>query len=294
MTGFRLLTLFAAMAASLPVYAQQFLPVSGIVNARDLGGYAVSGSMLIKDGMLLRAAHLADATDSDLQYLARIPVAKVVDFRQEEEMQGKDDRMIEGAAYVNLPIDASGNAAAEASEKEKKRFGGKKKFDVKKIIVMLAFNERAKKVAGNLYPNLIFDPQCQRNYAEFFRLVLDTESGAVLFHCTQGKDRTGIASALLLSALGADRETVVTDFDATNRIYADDVKKYSRRVKLFGGKDEEVAVVEAFIGANTRNFIKTLELVDREYGSMDAYLKGPIGLSEADILTLRERYLVEK
>ena len=52
-------------------------------------------------------------------------------------------------------------------------------------------------------------------FAGFFRLVLETEKGAVLYHCTQGKDRTGIASALLMAALGASREAIVADFDAS-------------------------------------------------------------------------------
>ena len=138
---------------------------------------------------------------------------------------------------------------------------------------------------------LLFDPDCQQQFARFFRLVLETDHGAVLFHCTQGKDRTGIASALLLAALGADRETIVADFDATNRVYEKDVRKYSRRVKFWGGKEEEVGVVKAFLGCNTENFIKALDRIDQEFGSLQAYLKGPIGLTDADIQTLRERYL---
>lgn len=288
----RLLPLFfTIMASSVPVPVQQFLPVKSIVNARDLGGYAMRDGRRLKDGALIRTAHLADATDADLRYLAAIPVAKVIDFRQDDELQGKTDRMVPGAEYVSLPIDASGNVAAQATEKEKKRFTGRKKFEVKKIIVMAAFNEKAKKVAEAMYPTLLFNPECQEQFARFFRLVLETESGAVLYHCTQGKDRTGIASALLLAALGADRETIVADFDATNRVYEDDVRKYSRKVRFWGGKDEEVAVVKSFLGANTDNFVKALDRIEREYGTLDAYLKGPLSLSDSDILTLRERYL---
>ena len=69
------------------------------------------------------------------------------------------------------------------------------------------------------------------------------------------------------------------------------MKKYTRIVKLFGGKEEEVAVVKAFMGCNTENFIKALDRLDQEYGSLDAYLKGPMGLTDEDIQTLRARYL---
>lgn len=283
------------MAVLIPttVFAQQFLPVKGIVNARDLGGYAVQDGRIVREGRLLRAAHLADASDADIRYLEQLPVTVVIDFRKEQEKVGKVDREVPGARYTSLPVDPSGNAMATATEEEKKKFSGQKKFDVRKVIVFAAFNKKAQAVAREMYPTLLFDPDCQRQFARFFRLVLETDHGAVLFHCTQGKDRTGIASALLLAALGADRETIVADFDATNRVYEKDVRKFSRRVRFWGGKEEEVAVVKAFLGCNTENFIKALDRIDQEFGSLQAYLKGPIGLTDADIQTLRERYLAK-
>ena len=281
------------MAFLIPtsVFAQQFLPVKGIVNARDLGGYTMLDGRIVESGRLLRSAHLADATDEDIRNLERLPVTAVIDFRKEQEKVGKVDREVPGARYTSLPVDPSGNAMATATEEEKKKFSGQKKFDVRKVIVFAAFNKKAQAVAREMYPTLLFDPDCQQQFARFFRLVLETDHGAVLFHCTQGKDRTGIASALLLAALGADRETIVADFDATNRVYEKDVRKYSRRVKFWGGKEEEVAVVKSFLGANTDNFVAALDEVERRYGSLEAYLKGPLGLTESDLGTLRERFL---
>ena len=65
---------------------QQFIPVQGIVNARDLGGYIMQDGRKLRDGMLIRAAHLADATDDDLHYLSNIPLAKIIDFRKDIEI----------------------------------------------------------------------------------------------------------------------------------------------------------------------------------------------------------------
>lgn len=291
MQAVKSLIIIVTMFVSSTISARQFLPVKGIVNARDLGGYAVGDNQRVKSGLLIRAAHLAEATDKDILYLSSLPVSKIVDFRKEEEKAGKADLPIPGSTYVRLPLDASGNAAAQATEKEKKQLTKRKKFDVNKIIVMVAFNEKAKKVAEQMYPTLAFNPECQAQYAAFFRELLATEKGAFLYHCTQGKDRTGIASALILAALGADRETIVADFDATNSVYEADVKKYSRRVRFWGGGDDEVSVVKSFLGANTDNFVKTLNEIDSRYGSIQAYLKGPIGLTDADIDTLRRRYL---
>ena len=283
--------LVMTLLASINICAQQFLPVEGIVNARDLGGYEVQGGLSVKTGKLIRAAHLADATDADIAYLESIPVALVVDFRTDMEMKGKADRDIPGAKYVHLPVDVSGSSRITAEEKNS--LAGGQKFDVRDIVVYAAFNEKAQALVEAMYPTLFFNPDCQRQFASFFRMVLETEDGAVIYHCSQGKDRTGVASALLLAALGADRETIVADFDATNRVYEKDVKEYSQRVIANGGTEKELAVVKAFLGCNTENFIKALDAVEEQYGSLENYLKGPIGLSETDLETLRGRYLTE-
>lgn len=282
-----------ALFSSVTVFAQQFLPVDGIVNARDLGGYDVPGGFLVKDRQLLRAAHLANATQKDLAYLEKLAVGTVVDFRKLDEKVGLYDKAVPGAAYVALPIDASGRVGASASEMEKKKYMGKKKFNLKRMIVLAAFNDKAKVVARELYPNILFDPKCQKEMADFLHLVIERGEKPILFHCTQGKDRTGIASALLLAALGADRKTIVEDFDVTNKVYAKDVSRYTRLVGFLGGKEEEKAVVKAFMGCNTENFVKALDTIDEKYGSLEGYLKGPMGLTDEDLALLKARYLIK-
>lgn len=262
------------------------LPVSGIVNARDLGGYTTPDGMMVKFGLLIRGASLATAKDSDLAVLSDLHVVKVIDFRSSFEKKGKENRLLSGAAYIDLPIQPVNNE--EASSLTAKH----KSFNLSKLIMIAAFNDKAKSFAREMYPLLVMRPECQQQFAAFLREVVETTEGTVFFHCTQGNDRTGLAAAFLLSALGIDRETVIADFDKTNEVYARDVRKYCRRVKFFGGKEEELAVVKSFIGANTDNFIRALDLINTEYGSMDVYLREVLGLTEADLKTLKGRYLM--
>ncbi len=267
--------------------AQQFLPVGSIVNARDLGGYPTANGMIVRSGLLLRSASLAEVSEKDLAYLAGISIGTMVDFRMDFELRGKEDKIIPGAQYVRLPINSSGMDIADEDARELSRH---KSFDVRKFIMIAAFNKRAQRIAREMYPTMVTDTGCQEQFAQFLQLVVHADS-AILFHCTQGKDRTGLASAYILSALGVDRETIIKDFDATNAIYAKDVKRISRRIRFLGGKDKELETVKAFIGANTENFINALDLIDSEYGSMSNYLQGPLGLSEEDIRLLKEHYL---
>lgn len=274
------------------IQSSQMLPVRGIINARDLGGYTVGdGNMRIRRGLLIRSAHLARATERDIKYLEKLPLAKIIDFRKEEELPGNVDKTVPGAKYVSLPMDAGGKTSQSATEEERRQITGKKKFDLKRVIVIAAFNKKAQEVARNLYPTILTDPDCMAGMAAFLREVVDTESGAVLLHCTQGKDRTGVASALLLAALGAARSTIISDFDYTNTIYERDLRRCIRRVRFVGGKEAEIGVVKAFIGANTDNFVRSLDSIGQKYGSLEGYLKGPMGLSDQDLRALRERYL---
>ena len=258
---------------------------TGMVNVRDLGGYNTIDGLTVKSDLLIRGASLATATDADLKLLADLPVVKVIDFRTDFEKKGKENRSLPGADYICLPIQPVDNGDAP------KELTKLKSFDISKLIMIAAFNEKAKTIAREMYPMMVMRPACQRQFAAFLREVVNTPEGAVFFHCTQGKDRTGLAAAYLLSALGVDRETIIADFDKTNLVYARDVRKFSRRVKFFGGKEEELSVVRSFIGANTDNFIRALDLIDAEYGSMDTYLRNILGLTDADFETLRRRYL---
>jgi protein-tyrosine phosphatase len=258
---------------------------TGIVNVRDIGGYQAVDGMKVKKELLIRGTSLATAKDADLAQLAALPVVKVIDFRTDFEKKGKENRALPGADYICLPVQPVDNDDTPAEMVKLKS------FNISKVIMFAAFNEKAKVIARDMYPLMVTRPRCQRQFAAFLREVVDTSEGAVFFHCTQGKDRTGLAAAYLLSALGVDRDTIIADFDKTNQVYARDVRKYCRRVRFFGGKEEELAVVKAFIGANTENFIKTLDLIDREFGSMDAYLRNVLGLTDADFETLRGRYL---
>jgi len=209
----------------------------------------------------------------------------VIDFRTDIEKKGRADRLVPGAECIDLPITTVDST--EGAEELTKR----KAFDVSKIIVLAAFNKTAQCVAETMYASVVAREDCQRQYSAFLREVARTTAGAVLYHCTQGKDRAGFATAFLLAALGADRATIVADFDFTNRVYEKDVRKFCRRVKFLGGKEKELQTVRAFIGANTQKFEQALDWIDATYGSLDAYLRGPLGLTDADINALRTRYL---
>ena len=142
-----------------------------------------------------------------------------------------------------------------------------------------------------MYPSLIQSEFSQLQYAAFLRLIVEApEDGGILWHCAQGKDRTGWGAAFLMFALGVSKEDIIADFEQSNIAYRP-INKLNADVLARGGGEAEMAVIQAFMGVSTPNFIRTLGLIDKEYGGMTAYLHEILCLSHDDIQVLRKRYL---
>lgn len=257
-----------------------------IVNARDLGGLPVGGKT-VRRGLLLRTAHLHDATDRDIRVLhERYDLRRIFDFRTMHEASVQPDREVPGAEHIFLPT-----LDVEAERRSGEAVPAETWTDLPSHIVRLSFTPLFQQKARELYPSLIISEFSQLQYAAFLNTILETPEGAVLWHCSQGKDRTGIGAALVLGALGADRETIVADFDESNINYRPLVERFCAEVDALGGGEDEKDVVRAFMGVSTRNFCRTLDLIDSQWGSLEAYLTGPIGLTAGDLALLRSRYL---
>lgn len=259
-----------------------------IINARDLGGLVGAGGSHVRPRRLLRTAHLHDATDEDIARLQdEYRLAHIFDFRSLGEAQYLPDREVPGAAHHLLPtIDLRGERLTEQPIPQEAF------LDIENHIVNYAFYAEVQAMAADMYPSLIRSEYSQLQYATFLRLIIETpDDGGVLWHCFQGKDRTGWGAAFILSALGVRREDIVTDFDLSNAAYTGIVTRLNNEVETRGGGENEKEVIRAFIGVSTNNFRRTLDIIDREFGGMQNYLQNQLFLSKEDIQLLRKRYL---
>lgn len=261
-----------------------------IDNARDLGGIIGAGGKEIRPHRLLRTAHLHDATDADVARLKEeYNLCRIFDFRSMGEFQAVPDREMEGVQHHLLPtIDM------RAEQQTGKPIPDEAFLELDRHIVNYSFFPEVQTMARNMYPSLIQSEFSQLQYAAFLRLIVEApEDGGILWHCAQGKDRTGWGAAFLMFALGVDRETVIADFDMSNESYLPIVTKLNNDIIARGGGEAEMAVIQAFMGVSTPNFISTLDLIDREYGGMTNYLHEILCLTHEDIQLLRKRYLVK-
>lgn len=259
-----------------------------IANARDLGDMRGAGGKRIRNHRLLRTAHLHDATDADVERLKNeYNLCRVFDFRSLNESEHQPDREMEGVEHHLLPtIDM------RAEQDTGKPIPEEAFFELDKHIVNYSFYPEVQQMAANMYPSLIRSEFSQLQYAAFLRLIVEApEDGGILWHCAQGKDRTGWGAAFLMFALGVSKDDIIEDFDRSNEAYEPIVRKLNQDILDRGGGEKEMAVIQAFMGVSTANFIRTLELIDREFGGMHAYLQDILMLSHEDIRILRNRFL---
>jgi protein-tyrosine phosphatase len=273
-------------------HSQRAIAFEGVENARDMGSLAMQNGQTVLTGMLVRSGNLTKATDSDVAMLKeKYHLTDVFDFRFEAEANAAPDRIIDGVSYTHLStlpkafIQGFSSSRADTTKMDTR--------DMLAVLMKYAFEPKAQTMARQLYPAIVTDSAAQHYYGVFLRGVLRAEGG-VLWHCSQGKDRAGWASAFLLAALGASRETIVEDFDLSNQSYARQVEALTAKVQEKEGGKEAVAFVRAMVGVSRENFVTTLDLIDQKYGSLSAYIENQLGFSKKEQQQLKEKYLTKK
>lgn len=269
-------------------YETQKINLDGVVNARQMGDYVMQDGRKIRDNVLLRGGFLQNATDSDIRRLSEdFHVAFVFDFRTKGEVDHAPDRLVPGSQYLWLPtIDEKTEKLGEGClPREAYR-------NLENYLLEHAGDQSVKDTARTMYPSYVRNEYTQLQYAAFLQKIIDTPEGAFYWHCSQGKDRTGLGAAYLLSALGADREMILRDFAITNECYKDLIDRMKSHIESLGGGEEEKRVIQTFIGVDIDYFNDALEVIEHEYGGMQKFLRNELCLSDDDILTLQNRLLV--
>ena len=261
------------------------IELEGLPNTRDIGGIPAADGRYVKHARLLRSGALDGATARDLAVLADdYNLRTVVDLRTEEERREKPDPEDElmGVRFENAPV-------LNTSTLGVTREGG-----IKGALKMLrAVQDNPAQIMMDIYERMVLDEASQRGFASFFDDVLATEEGSVLWHCTIGKDRAGLATMLMLHVLGASRDDIMKDYQATNRYVAsrtEDIANALATYHLAGKLDASIQVINS---ADPRFMQAALDAIEKEYGGLDAYVERAVGVSGEKKASLRERYLTD-
>lgn len=261
----------------------QTVQIEGIRNFRELGGISLENGR-VRTGCLYRCGRLSDASAADLTELTgRIGLSRIVDFRNSREQLEHPDPVLEGVRSTSAPVFSQGELGIAREDRSKDPLD---KFV--RLGKDLEHGGAARLLKG-LYPRMVSDARNRLQFARFFQVLLRGE-GPVLWHCTSGKDRTGAAAALLLTALGARWEDVMEDYLRTNTQEAAGREALCR------------ALAERNVPPDQIREIMVLESVEPDYlnafrqaaedacGSLTGFLKAGLGLTQAQLETLRRTY----
>lgn len=259
----------------------RILQVTGGLNFRELGGYPTVDGHTVKWHKLVRTAGLADLTPADQQYLGDYGVVQDVDFRSKDERTQAPDKVPTGANYHFLPVFPDGDqtdASASRADLER-RFSKDPQAGYQHML--------------DVYRNMVTLESSQAAYREFFAILLaNTQPDqAVLFHCTAGKDRTGIGAFQILSALGVDPQAIRQNYLDTNVNLQPKTDEMVAKARENGQTAAFIANMTALSSVSPDYFDTATKVINTQYGGIQDYLRDVIGLSHKDIETLRELYL---
>jgi len=259
--------------------AERRVPLEGVPNFRDLGGYETEDGRHVRWGQLFRSGALADLTEADLEVVDGLGIALVCDLRSDGEVEEDPDPEL-AAEQLRL-------AVTDES------------VDVQAITDAV--------LAGDLdaiSPDLLLEgmPAIATEFPEAWRTLLerlaDDASRPTNVHCTAGKDRAGWASALVLRALGVPEETVMEDYLLSNDLLAESNEATVAQVRTIvagvqGVPEDEVDMsnLVALLEVRPEYLQAAFDAVDAEYGDFETYLTEGLGLSEATLSALRDALL---
>jgi protein-tyrosine phosphatase len=266
-----------------PPAPERHVVLDGQPNFRDLGGYETVDGRTVTWGEIFRSGELPHLTDEDVAKLEELEIRTVVNFLlpEEIEMNGRD-RLPEGVREVPEPI--QGDRAAELT------------MAVQAAIKAAEFDNIPPEMNPEFHRLLLDEGKDQ--YAALLRQAADPINRPLVFHCSHGVHRTGTAAAILLSALGVPWETVRQDYLLTNEYRAEEVEAKLATIRqqaatTLGVAPEQVDMtnVEAFYILEGSYIDGTLDRAVADHGSMEAYIRDGLGITDEEVARLRDQLL---
>lgn len=248
------------------------LPLSQAVNFRDIGGYETCDDRTVRRGLVYRSDHLSRLTPKDQQLLQRQRFKVVCDLRTVREQQNSPDLLpLDGSIRLqSLPVQANDFDPATVTDRLK---AGDDAW-----LTMDFFIE--------LYQSYLddFGPV----WGKIISLATSHHNLPLVFHCTGGKDRTGICAALMLKALGVPEASIIADHDLSNVYNAERLQPIYRKFAAMGIGSERAA---PYLQAPIEPLTAMLDHLRKNYGTIENYLLTKAGLDRTTLMALKTTLL---
>ena len=253
------------------------LPFAGGNNFRELGGYPADEGKHVRWGQIYRGIPTGLLTsDADRKLLDSLGLRLILDLRSEQEAEKMPDYVPDGARMVRIcGLCLDDGKEVDFSPEDRER-------------LLEGMPDEGRRMADAMYRRMLFG---NKAYKELFR-ALEVGETPVLFHCSGGKDRTGVAAMLILLALGASDETIRQDFVRTNECRRPELEKiWAEHADEIAARPEQKKFYQGIAGVHPESVDLVLSAIREKCGSAEAYLEAEYGLTPARLMRLRRMYL---
>lgn len=277
------------------VGAYRRIPIEGLYNLRDLGGYLTKDGKMTKWGLIYRSDALDHLSEMDREYLEEMDVSSVIDFRSSQEIGHQPDFYIGEQHHYHFDphAEAAREASAVPSEKKGSNKDQEKVARLEKMAQSKAGQEQLIQMQEQMVEQmhqLVVSDHAKKAYQDFLQVLIRQEV-PMIFHCQGGKDRTGWAAAIVLGLLGVEKEVIYQDYLLTN-IY--NTPRNQKRMEIYQQYTKDPFVLD-YLASLQKTLEKYLdsafEAMEEHYGSMEQYAKQALGMTDEDIKKLQELYL---
>lgn len=258
------------------------LPLNSVYNPRDLGGYVGFAGRKVKMHRLLRTGKISNLSENDAKYLKEYGLSKIIDLRSPFECKFAPDHPLSGVERYNLSLSDEDNTQ-----------GGQGDFE-KNLAKYRVDQYAGFKMMCKRYYDHVTKEHAQNVIHQILEILANTKDGAVLYHCSEGKDRTGIVTVVILYILGVDLETIRQDYLYSNYLLNDYRSCRDQKFKK-NGENLKFRANMRILGSVEDAFLDTsLIAIQENYGGLDKFLEEQLHVTPDLIASLRELYLEKK
>ena len=250
---------------------REALQILAPYNVRDLSYLPFGNGERIKPSLFFRCGALRKLNSPQREAIKRLGIRMLIDLRTSVETNNKPDDVIDGVVRIHIPI---------LREETMGITHGKGVFAYKTPPHM-----------PDLYRSIVTDERSVDALKEVLSIIFDEKrEGAIAWHCTAGKDRAGIVSALFLSALGVEREEIYKDYELSNATSEPKGRTYRRLIRIFMWNENMAQAVYRTMLAE-RDYLKAaFDAIEERWGTVTEFLSTRLGITKEKIAAFIDKY----
>ncbi len=242
---------------------------------RDLGGIKNKEGKTIKSNMIVRGKSLYKINKKDIEQIRKYKLSKVIDLRTFVESDEKPNTVIDNIKYLHMPIFKEKTAGITHEKEENK---------LKMLMNMVSIE--------NLYRLMVTDEYSISQLKNILHEIINSDTYPILFHCTAGKDRTGIVAMLLLNILDVDENTIMNNYLEINKKHKPKANLFYALINILMWNKELAEKARSYYMVHESYLETAIAAIKGTYGTIENYIKEALGVTDEMKQSFKNKVLV--